>query len=299
MIHDSIDIRTEGSEACVHLDTYILNITGIFRTQARPLIIVVPGGGYAHTSDREAEPIALTLNAMGYHAAVLRYSCAPARFPVQLVELAKSLRFLREQAASWKIRPDKIGVLGFSAGAHLAACLGCYYDTLWLREAVESKTSSMTSKAISLVSGTAQAAPAPDSYSLRPDCEILCYPVITAGEYAHRGSFDNLLGPERCEDRAWLDRMSIERQVKTDFPKTFLWHTMDDHSVPVQNSLLMAQALAAAGVSCEYHLFEHGTHGLGLADWRTHSGVGDEVSEGAAIWPELLRTWLDRWAVED
>ena len=162
----------------------------------RPLILLCPGGGYTRTSDREAEPMALKFLAMGYHAAVLRYSCAPAEYPTSLKELAYSIKFLREHAKEWHIDPHKIVVEGCSAGGHLAASLGVFWDEDFLAES--------------------QGLSASEHELLRPDGLLLCYPVITSGEFAHRGSFENLLG-SRQEELG--EKLSLEKQVTNKVPR--------------------------------------------------------------------------------
>ena len=125
MIFNTFELHQEGSLPGAHLVTYIQEYSEAMAINDRPLILLCPGGGYTRTSDREAEPMALKFLAMGYHAAVLRYSCAPAEYPTSLKELAYSIKFLREHAKEWHIDPHKIVVEGCSAGGHLAASLGC------------------------------------------------------------------------------------------------------------------------------------------------------------------------------
>ena len=179
MIYNTFEMHQEGSLPGAHLVTYIQEYSEAMAINDRPLILLCPGGGYTRTSDREAEPMALKFLAMGYHAAVLRYSCAPAEYPTSLKELAYSIKFLREHAKEWHIDPHKIVVEGCSAGGHLAASLGVFWDEDFLAES--------------------QGLSASEHELLRPDGLLLCYPVITSGEFAHRGSFENLLG-SRQED---------------------------------------------------------------------------------------------------
>ena len=202
MIHKIIkeEIRVPGTLKDTCLETYLLSVTDKFTVQERPLILVCPGGGYNHTSDREAEIVAMQFNAMGYHTAVLRYSCAPAVFPTALLELTKAVAFLREHAGEYCIDPERIAVLGFSAAGHLAASLGVYWNTEWFAQIREENGVNLTAEQI------------------RPDGLVLAYPVITSGEFAHRGSFDDLLGEARCRDPFWLTRMSLEKQDLKDIP---------------------------------------------------------------------------------
>lgn len=173
MICERISIQTENSAKDTHLDTYILEdfLDGGPKWK-RPLVLICPGGAYARTSNREAEPIALQMTAMGYHAAVLRYSCAPAVYPTALHEVALSVKYLRDRAQQWHIDTDKILVMGFSAGGHLAASYGVFWQEEHMAEAAGCS-----------------------SEELRPQGLILCYPVISSDEkIAHTESIRNLLG---------------------------------------------------------------------------------------------------------
>ena len=222
MIHQTIPIHMPGSLPGARLVTYIQEYTEQIDIEKRPLILLCPGGAYFDTSDREAESMALQFLAMGYHAAVLRYSTAPARFPAALTELAFSMKLLREQAGEWHIDTDKIIVQGCSAGGHLAASLGVFWHEPFLADAL-----GLT-----------------DSEPLRPNGMILCYPVITTGEYCHEGSIRNLIGG----NETLLEKMSLEKQVSEKTPKAFLWHTREDTGVPMENSLLMVSALRKAAM---------------------------------------------------
>lgn len=235
----------------------------------RPLVLLCPGGGYGRTSDREAEPIALQFLAMGYHAAVLRYSCAPARYPTALLELASAMALVREKAGEWRVDADKIVVQGCSAGGHLAASLGMFWSEDFLAERIGLRKT--------------------QQHLLRPNGMILCYPVITSGEFAHKGSFENLLG-EKLEMLA--EKMSLENQVNDKTPKAFIWHTFEDGSVPVENSLLLVRALRRAAIPTEFHMYPKGAHGLALATHLTETSDGRAVQEECSTWVELADTWL-------
>ena len=263
MIYNTFEMRQEGSLPGAHLVTYIQEYSEAMAINDRPLILLCPGGGYTRTSDREAEPMALKFLAMGYHAAVLRYSCAPAEYPTSLKELAYSIKLLREHAAEWHIDPHKIVVEGCSAGGHLAASLGVFWDEDFLAESQGLSTS--------------------EHEVLRPDGLLLCYPVITSGEFAHRGSFENLLG-SRQEELG--EKLSLEKQVTNKVPKT-------SSRRAVENSLLFVSALRRAGVPTEFHMYEKGAHGLALADKLTETNDGRAVQEECTSWVELAHTWLE------
>lgn len=278
MIHNIIreEIRVPGTLADTYLETFFLNVTESFTVQERPLILVCPGGGYHFTSEREAEIIAMQFNAMGYHTAVLRYSCKPAQFPTALLELSRAVAHLRAHAQKYMIDPERIAVLGFSAGGHLAASLGVFWNTEWFAKIREEAGVALTAQEI------------------KPDGLILAYPVITSGEYAHRDSFTDLLGEERAKDSWWLEKMSLEKQNLKDVPPVFLWHTSYDSSVPLENSLYFATQLIKARKPLEYHIFPGDVHGISLADWRTRSEK--RMEDTAAVqWIGLVHTWLEKW----
>ena len=278
MIHNIIkeEIRVPGTLADTYLETFFLNVTESFTVQERPLILVCPGGGYHFTSEREAEIIAMQFNAMGYHTAVLRYSCKPAQFPTALLELSRAVAHLRAHAQKYMIDPERIAVLGFSAGGHLAASLGVFWNTEWFAKIREEAGVALTAQEI------------------KPDGLILAYPVITSGEYAHRDSFTDLLGEERAKDSWWPEKMSLEKQNLKDVPPVFLWHTSYDSSVPLENSLYFATQLIKARKPLEYHIFPGDVHGISLADWRTRSEK--RMEDTAAVqWIGLVHTWLEKW----
>lgn len=270
MIHQIYPLQVEGSLPYARLAVYIQEHSDALAIDKRPLILICPGGGYERTSDREAEPVALKFLAMGYHAAILRYSCAPAQYPTALLELASAMVLIRDNAEEWRIDSDKIVVQGCSAGGHLAASLGMFWDEDFVAEGIG-------------LSDTTHE-------KLRPNGMILCYPVITSGEFAHRGSFERLLG-ERQEELA--EKMSLEKQVNSKTPKAFIWHTFTDQSVPVENSLLLVNALRRAGIPTEFHMYPVGAHGLALATHLTETADGRAVQEECSTWIELVKTWLE------
>ena len=206
----------------------------------RPAVIICPGGAYAWISDREGEPVAEAFTAHGISAYVLSYTCAPnGYFPTALVEVFAAIRYVREHAAEHHIDPNRIYVCGFSAGGHAAAAAGVFWNH-------------PIAKSLGF-EGTMH----------RPDGMILGYPVITDGEVAHRDSFRNLHGSTYDEGQGGLT--SLELRVTKDTPRTFIWHTAADNSVPAQNSLLFADALIRCGVETELHIYPRGEHGLSTA----------------------------------
>ncbi len=224
----------------------------------RPAILILPGGGYGHTSTREAEPVALRFAARGWAAYVLHYSCAPLMFPTALREAAMAMRYIRENAAEAEVDPAMVAAMGFSAGGHLCGCLGTLYDSPEVSEI-----------------GSAD--------DLRPDALGLCYPVAVSWGRTHDGSFENLTG----NDAALRRRLSLETLVRPDMPPVFLWHTRDDGSVPVRNSLLLANALEENGIDFAMHIYRHGPHGLSTADEMAHpAGTVPEISWDVPGWLE-------------
>ena len=222
------------------------------------LVIVCPGGGYGIRAFHEGEPIAQMLNAAGISAVVLNYRLAPYRHPVELADANRAVRFVRYHAAEWEINPEKIGILGFSAGGHLAVSACEHYDS--------GKTDGDEI----------------DRVSSRPNAGIFCYPVVTFrdGPYINKGTRDNLLGNE--PDGALIDYLTGEDNVPDDCPPCFMWHTAEDGGVPVENSLMLAAALSKKKIPFELHVFPYGHHGLGLAP----------ENESVRQWAPLLVKWL-------
>ncbi len=234
----------------------------------RPAVIICPGGGYAFVSEREGDPVARQFMAAGFQTFVLWYTVKELPFPSHLLCAAKAIALVREHAAEWDIDPNRIVIAGFSAGGHLAATAGM----LWNRDYVKNT--------LQLFNG-----------EHRPDGMILSYPVITSGEYAHRGSFQNLLN--KSEDPALLKETSMELQVSEDTVPAFVWHTYTDGSVPVENSLMLATALRQHNIPLELHIFPRGWHGL--------STVLPEVSSGPAecrAWVEMAIRWVNNLSAE-
>ena len=263
MINVAVDYAKAGVQAPekpATLNLMILpHLENITMRPDRPMVIVVPGGAYYFCSDREAEAIALKFLAEGIHAAVLRYSVAPNRFPTAALELAWSIRYCREHAAEWHLKPDAISICGFSAGGHLAGTLGTLWHAPVFRQALG------------------------EGVSWRPDSQLLCYPVLTMGEFTHEGSREGLLGsaddPENQLDKTeWL---SLEKQVSKETPPTFLWHTAEDPAVPVENSLQYAASLRRNGVPFELHIFEKGGHGISTCEEITSTDPAQIVPDDA------------------
>ena len=223
-------------------------------------IVVCPGGGYQHLAlDHEGSQVAQWLNSIGVAAFVLQYRLGPRyHHPIELGDAQRAIRTVRNRAAAYRVFPDRIGIMGFSAGGHLASTAATHFDA-----------------------GNPDAADVIDRVSSRPDFAVLVYPVISlTAPYMHRGSRDNLLGPDA--DPRLVESLSNELQVTAATPPTFLFHTTTDTVVPVENSVLFYLALRKAGVPAEMHIYERGPHGVGLA----------ATDEALSTWPARLADWL-------
>ena len=266
MLYETISISVPGGDAA--LTVYAPdNTPEIDPNRLRRAVVMCPGGGYSFTSDREAEPVALQLLAADLCVFVLRYAVAPVRYPVALTQLAAAVRYVRENAARYHVQADKVAVMGYSAGGHLAASLGVRWNEPWLGELLQA-----------------------DPRTLRPDGMVLCYPVISAGAVRHSGSFANLTG---SDDPAVWQAHSLENLVSERTPRAFLWHTFEDQTVPVENSLLFFSALRRCGVPSELHIYPQGVHGLSLATELTAvPGRPDLLRSDAANWLEMAVRWL-------
>ncbi len=251
------------------LTVYQIDNISVAPKKKRPFVIICGGGGYERISDREKEPVLLQFLACGCSAGLLEYSVAPNEFPVSLQELASAVALARRSAKDWQIDPEKIVVCGFSAGGHLAASLGVFWDKDFVYGPL-----GLTAE------------------GCRPNGQILCYPVITSGPKAHKSSFEKLLGG-RIGEKGLLEKVSLERQVTAAVPKTFLWHTMTDESVPVENSLLFAQALTEAGVEYELHIYPSGGHGLSLATEETAGARECHLQPYCSGWIALAKAWME------
>lgn len=225
-------------------------------------MLVLPGGGYTHLAAHEGDGYARWLASHGIASYVLKYRLGSHgyRNPTMLLDAARGLRTVRHLARDQHRDVKRIGVIGSSAGGHLASTLLTHFD-----------------------SGQPDAIDPVDSESSRPDLGILCYPVISLGRFAHEGSKKALLGENPPEEQ--VHQLSNELQVTASTPPCFLWHTADDPVVPVENSLLFAQALRAHKVRFDLHVFEHGRHGYGLGT----------AADPAPPWADLCLYWLKRY----
>jgi len=224
-------------------------------------MVVCPGGGYGGLAAHEGKPIAEWLNTLGVTAFVLQYRLGPKyHHPVELEDAQRAIRIVRIRIGEWHLDPKRIGIMGFSAGGHLASTAATHFD-----------------------SGNPAAPDPTDRVSCRPDVVVLGYPVITMTDpYTHTGSRDNLLG--KNPSPALIDELSNEKHVTANTPPCFIVQTADDNVVPAKNAEMFAAACRAAGVPVELHVFPHGPHGIGL-------GGSDPV---LSTWPKMCADWLEK-----
>jgi len=237
-----------------YLETYLL------KTE-KPLgaVIVCPGGAYTHRARHEADPVAVRFNELGFHAFVLEYRVDKIKFPEPQQDAFRAIKIIRQHAAEWKIVPDQIAIGGFSAGGHLAASAGVFFDEV-----------------------DASAGDAADAFPQRPDALFPCYPVIDVdpNRFGHASSGAALAG-EKNPSQETIDKLSLQFHVTEKTPPAVMWHTADD-GVKAMNSIAFAQAIWARGGTAELHIFAHGPHGLGLA----------EKYENIKVWPQLTAQFL-------
>lgn len=249
-----------GSQGTEDRDRPTLTIFLPGRDAVSTGVIVCPGGGYGALADNhEGRQVANWLNSMGIAAFVLKYRLGPKyHHPVELGDAQRAIRMVRAQAKQFGVATNRIGIMGFSAGGHLASSAGTHFDA-----------------------GNSSASDPIDQQSSRPDFLILGYPVISfTTPYTHKGSLKNLLGDN--PDPKLVESLSSELQVTAQTPPTFLFHTNADTGVPAENSVLFYLALRKNNVPAEIHIFEKGPHGVGLA-------MRDPA---LSIWPTLLKAWL-------
>ena len=223
-------------------------------------VVVCPGGGYGHLAvGHEGKDLGEWYNSFGVAAFVLRYRISPHyKHPAPMLDAQRAIRTVRSHAKKWGVDPSRIGIMGFSAGGHLASTAGTHFD-----------------------SGNEKATDPIDQVSCRPDFLVLCYPVVSfTTKYTHKGSRRNLLG--NMPDAKLVELLSNEKQVTKKTPPTFLFHTSADRGVPAENSILFYLALRKVGVSAEMHIYEKGRHGVGLAK-------GDPI---LSTWSGRLKDWF-------
>lgn len=281
MIIKTLDIFSSSEEA--HITAYLQ--AGYQDSHIRPAIIICPGGSYHHIGEKESEPAALGFFSEGYNAFVLSYSTGLGRgnLPIPIVQIAKTIAYVRQNAKNWKIDPDNITVCGFSAGGHAAAAFGALWNEKWLQESTGM-----------------------EAEMFRPNALLLCYPLLDIRGFCEmhikkdpqtqsymESIYLNLfakLNPSEEE----LDRWDIKRLINQNMPPVFLWTTVNDDIVDVSQSIEFVSGLAKYGIPFEYHVFEKGPHALSGAD--ALSGYSkSQIQElgNASRWRKLAIKWLE------
>lgn len=262
--------KPEGAKG--YLKTYLYYKSPEFcETRLRPAMLIVPGGGYAFCSDREAEPVAVSFLEKGFNSFVLDYSVKPVSFPAQLIEGAMAVAYIKENADKFGIFQNKVCAVGFSAGGHLVGMLGNIFNHKVIKDALKEKAN-----------------------LVRPDAIILSYPVISAFDSPHINSFKNLTG----NNEKLYRELTLEDKVTKDSSPAFIWSTYTDSCVPVKNSMLIANSYLENGVEYELHIFNRGQHGLSLSTIETCCSGMDDVSKNVldiphtANWVKLSVEWL-------
>lgn len=240
-----------------------------------PCVVLCPGGAYVFRSQREDEPTVLRFLGAGMAVIKVEYSCGPegGHYPTQLLQVSAAIAMVRRNAGKWHIDTEKIVVMGYSAGGHLAATVGTKWQEAFIRETLDMKYGE------NKVNGM-----------------ILCYPVITSGEFTHEDSIQFLLGEERYRIPEEREKVSLEKMVTGDTPKAFLWHTFEDDLVPVENTLKMADALRKQGIQFELHIYPQGPHGLAICEETTA-----DVKEHLNVYADYVSSWVEhciRWIRE-
>lgn len=270
MIYEKIDLykyfnieRKSGADG--YLTAYCREDVSGIGSRKRPAMLVIPGGGYWVVAEKESEPVALKYLYAGYSVFLLKYSCR-TKFPVPLLEACMAVIYIRENAQKYFVDEEHIAAIGFSAGAHLAGMLGNMYREREIKSILKEKTELAGISAL-----------------------VLSYPVVSMTDFTHEGSRDLLTE----KDGSLYERLSVQNRITKDSPPAFIWHTVTDDCVSVENSLMLARAYRAAGVRFALHLFEDGVHGLSLCDTESNnfSEVMPHVSH-AGKWFELSLEWL-------
>lgn len=287
MLHERVLVPSSYG-AQISMDVYVPNVSREIEPDIqRPAIVVCPGGGYHFCSEREAEPIALRFLTEGFnvfvvwyrvhcfegealrdHEAAQWYSTATDhRFPMPQHDAASCVAYVRKHAQEYHTDPNRIAIMGFSAGGHLAASLAglWHHADLWQELGLTPE-------------------------DVKPNAAVLSYPVIVADKDAHRGSFEHLTNVKDVEAH---QPYSVLNWVTENYPPTFLWHTFTDGAVPVQNSIRMAHALADCGVLTELHIFPQGVHGLSLCNDITAARSNTAVHQPECeCWPSMAARFL-------
>ena len=266
MKHERIYLNKNDDR--VYIDTYVAN-----NSNKRSAMLVIPGGGYwSVCTDREGEPIALDFFAKGYNCFVLNYRVGRDGdvYPSQLLDAGSAMIYIREHANELGIDPERVFAVGFSAGGHLCGSLATMYAYPEVKEAFGDKY-----------------------IMVKPTGVILSYPVTVANEFAHEGSFRNLLRKPLADfTEEEIKRFSLDRAVNSETSPMFIWHTAEDEVVPVAGSLQLGIALTLAGVPYKLSIYPYGPHGLALSNERTDCGNPNFLQPLAESWTSEADAWM-------
>ena len=305
---------------------YILDPVSVAPKRLRPAVVVCPGGGYAFCSDREAEPVVMQFLAMGCHCFCLYYSVAPENhFPVSLWEAAKAVAEVRSHSEEWLVDPDQIYICGFSAGGHLACSLGMFWNREFVYEPLGLSAADVKPGGMILgypvISGGAFAHRGSFENLLRKEGQKITVDeyfrqyvsapgeagascgsgneAVPQGNTVSGGPAGTAAGSPGCTEEesrgTMVDFVSLEKRASADSPRAFVWHTYEDGSVPVENSLMLAAALRGCGVNVELHIFPKGAHGLSLANEETSAPRSTQLMPAVQEWIPLVHTWIEGW----
>lgn len=279
MIHETFELSPKYPGATI--TTYVVENKKDLALSPRRAMIVCPGGGYHFLSNREAEPVVMQFLAANMNVFLLRYTVGKEKTEqnagaveyAPLIEAGLAVKFVRDHAEEYGTDPDRVFIMGFSAGGHVAASAG----TLWNIQPVRD--------ALGINSGEC-----PEGIN-RPNGTVLCYPVITGGDRAHKGSVKNFSGHDELTPED-IKRFSLELHVDETTAPAFIWHTATDGTVPVENSLMYAAALSAKKIPFELHIYPEGKHGLSLCNEFTASQKESNIVPYAQGWIEHAIKWV-------
>jgi len=268
-LYDYFNFKRNGNEQG-YLTVYNLGVSSEINLDRKyPAMLIIPGGGYEMVSDREGEPIALEFLYNNYNSFVLKYSVKPICYPTQLIEAAMAMIYIKENSIKYHIDVDKVSAIGFSAGGHLCGCLATIYNDENILKAFSQERANL----------------------VKPNAVILSYAVLSSNsDIWHEGSIVNVSNGRKD----LINYLSLEKQVNKNSVPAFLWHTMEDHCVPVENSLVYAKKCKEEGVPFELHIFEKGQHGLSACNKKSDNIIFevDEVRKNAGEWLKLAINWL-------
>lgn len=266
MLHERIYLNENDKR--VFIDTYVAN-----QNNVRDALLVIPGGGYSSVcTDREGEPVALEFFAKGYNCFVLNYRCGRKEdvYPAHIIDAGTAMIYIKEHAEEFKINPERVFAVGFSAGGHLCGSLATMFDYPEVKAVFGEK-----------------------ARMIRPTGAVLSYPVIAARANTHQSTFKNLLGKPLTEySEAEKDKFSIDIALNSESSPMFLWHTAEDDCVPVEGTLKLGLALTAKGVPYKMSIYPYGPHGIALGTEMSSNGNPANIQPLADSWTSEADDWM-------